>query len=173
MHSRSLVPALSVLILIANAPLQTIAAPSTTTTATTRSSSIGQNGQFILSQPQQSVQPQPQSWSLRSVFPQIAWLRDTAVEKVFGVPPKAARPGADKASRPSTQLPDNLLAKHGGDVVLRFNITTPLEEQQLAEAADTLFLDVWEFTSNWADIRLSQDDVCSTCPNLIRISSHI
>lgn len=44
-------------------------------------------------------------------------------------------------------------------MVLRFNITTPLEEEQLAEAADTLFLDVWEFTSNWADIRLSQDDV--------------
>lgn len=146
-------------VLVACAPLQAIAAPSTTTTTTTTSSSIGHNGQFVLSRPQQPVHPQPQSWSLRGVFPQIAWLRDTAVEKVFGIPPKAARTGADKASRPSAQLPGNLLAKHGGDVVLRFNITTPLEEQQLAEAADTLFLDVWEFTSNWADIRLSQDDV--------------
>jgi extracellular matrix protein 14 len=89
----------------------------------------------------------------------VAWLRDTAVEKVFGLPPKAIRPGTEKSSRPSTQLPRKLLARYGGDVVLRFNISSPLEEEQLAEAADTLFLDVWEFTSNWADIRLSQDDV--------------
>jgi extracellular matrix protein 14 len=44
-------------------------------------------------------------------------------------------------------------------VVLRFNLSTSYEEQALAEAADTLFLDVWEFTSNWADIRLREDDV--------------
>lgn len=146
---RSLVVLLAVV-----APLQTIAAPSTTTTST----SAGKNGQFVLSHAQHPIQPQ--SWSLRGVFPQIAWLRDTAVEKLFGLPPKTARPGADKASRPSAQVPGNVLARYGGDVVLRFNITTPLEEEQLAEAADTLFLDVWEFTNNWADIRLSQDDVC-------------
>jgi extracellular matrix protein 14 len=63
-------------------------------------------------------------------------------------------------SRPTTsQLPSTLLAKYGGDVVLRFNLSTSYEEQALAEAADTLFLDVWEFTSNWADIRLREDDV--------------
>lgn len=44
-------------------------------------------------------------------------------------------------------------------MVLRFNLSTPHEEKELAEAADTLFLDVWEFTSNWADIRLRVDDV--------------
>jgi len=44
-------------------------------------------------------------------------------------------------------------------VVLRFNLSTAAEEKALAEAADTLFLDVWEFTNNWADIRLREDDV--------------
>lgn len=101
----------------------------------------------------------------RTVFPQLTWLRDTAIEKIFGLPRKTAKTGADKPSylsRPSnTQLPATLLAKYGGDVVLRFNLSTPQEEQALAEAADTLFLDVWEFTNNWADIRLRQDDVGS------------
>lgn len=43
-------------------------------------------------------------------------------------------------------------------MVLRFNISTPEEEVALSEAADTLFLDVWEFADNWADIRLREDD---------------
>lgn len=57
-----------------------------------------------------------------------------------------------------------MLAKYGGDAVLRFNLSTSYEEQALAEAADTLFLDVWEFTNNWADIRLREDDVCYHYP---------
>ena len=105
-----------------------------------------------------------QSPKHRTVFPQLTWLRDTAVEKLFGLPPKEVQPGYNKHSpHPSpSQLPSTLLAKYGGDVVLRFNLSTPSEEQALAEAADTLFLDVWEFTSNWADIRLREDDVCQT-----------
>ena len=145
---------LFLLLLLLAAPLQVIAAPGTSTTPAKRT-------QFA---PQPQVPLEPQSWSLRSVFPQVAWLRDTAVEKVFGLPPKAVRPGVDKSSpRTSSRLPATLLAKYGGDVVLRFNLTTPLEEEKLAEAADTLFLDVWEFTSNWADIRLREDDVSFAC----------
>jgi extracellular matrix protein 14 len=49
--------------------------------------------------------------------------------------------------------------KYGGDVVLRFNISTSEEEAALSEAADTLFLDVWEFADSWVDIRLREDDV--------------
>jgi extracellular matrix protein 14 len=91
----------------------------------------------------------------------LTWLRDTAIEKVFGLPPKTTKLGCDKTtSRPaSSPLPSTLLAKYGGDVVLRFNLSNSYEEQALAEAADTLFLDVWEFTSNWADIHLREDDV--------------
>ncbi|KAG0647777.1 metallocarboxypeptidase ecm14 [Hyphodiscus hymeniophilus] len=109
-------------------------------------------------------QPHPEQSSKHRIFPQLTWLRDTAIEKVFGLPPKPTQPGCDKhaTSRPiNSQLPSTLLAKYGGDVVLRFNLSTPQEEHALAEAADTLFLDVWEFTSNWADIRLREDDAYS------------
>ncbi|KFZ01496.1 hypothetical protein V501_09971 [Pseudogymnoascus sp. VKM F-4519 (FW-2642)] len=106
-----------------------------------------------------------------SVFPQLTWLRDTAIEKIFGGGGNAktdttttkqenGQTATTSQRRPlSAQLPATLLAKYGGDVVLRFNITTEEEEAALAEAADTLFLDVWEFTNNWADIRLAEDDV--------------
>lgn len=98
----------------------------------------------------------------RSVFPQLIWLRDAAIEKVFGAHPKSVKPCRHRPtnSQGSSQLPATLLAKYGGDVVLRFNISTPEEEKALSEAADTLFLDVWEFTNNWADIRLRENDVC-------------
>lgn len=101
----------------------------------------------------------------RNVLPKLNWLRDTAIEKIFRLPPKVAKkphlPGS--VSRPTNiQLPATLLAKYGGDKVLRFNLTTPAEEQALAEAAEILFLDVWEFTSNWADIHLREDDVRET-----------
>ena len=106
----------------------------------------------------------------RGVFPQLTWLRDTAIEKVFGVPTKSAKAGSEKPNcashTSSSQIPATLLAKYGGDVVLRFNLSTPHEEQALAEAADTLFLDVWEFTSNWADIRLREDDVRQKVPTI-------
>lgn len=115
------------------------------------------------STPQRRQPSYHRSYKLRNVFPQLTWLRDTAIEKVFGVPPKTAKVGTDKPSSlshpSSSQLPATLLAKYGGDVVLRFNLSTPTEEHALAEAADTLFLDVWEFTGNWADIRLREDDV--------------
>ena len=102
---------------------------------------------------------QQQSFHYR-VFPQLTWLRDTAIEKVWGKPTKSGINAA--SSRPlNAQLPATLLAKFGGDVVLRFNLSTPYEERSLAKAADTLFLDIWEFRNNWADIRLREDDVCA------------
>jgi extracellular matrix protein 14 len=120
----------------------------------------GSNGDNAQSRaPQIRPAIEPRLSKSRSVFPQLTWLRDTAVEKIFGVPPKSKV--QDKPSRQSytSQLPATLLAKYGGDVVLRFNISTSEEEAALSEAADTLFLDVWEFADNWADIRLREDDV--------------
>jgi len=55
-----------------------------------------------------------------------------------------------------------LLARYGGDVVLRFEIHTAEEAKALAEAATVLFLDVWEFTKEWADVRLAKEIVSST-----------
>jgi len=109
--------------------------------------------------PQQSSNDQS-TYKLRNILPQLTWIRDTAIEKVFGTPPRS-RKSTPQTSQPESKsdLPNKLLAKYGGDVVLRFNLTTSEEEKALAEAADTLFLDVWAFTNNWADIRLREDDV--------------
>ena len=100
---------------------------------------------------------------LSSAFPQLTWLRNTVIERLFSVPSKESKTDCHKSGSASHtsnhQLPAKLLAKYGDDVVLRFNLTTPQEEKALAEAADTLFLDVWEATNNWADIRLRKDDV--------------
>lgn len=143
---------LSLLLLHTLAPVPTVAVPWATT---------GDSTQSLAGR--ESKQPYHRS---HSVFPQLTWLRDTAIEKIFGVKTKTetATPQENgqvtSSRRPlSAQLPATLLAKYGGDVVLRFNITTSEEEAALAEAADTLFLDVWEFTNNWADIRLAEDDV--------------
>jgi extracellular matrix protein 14 len=67
-----------------------------------------------------------------------------------------------KASKPEEQLlPAHTLARYGGDVLLRFNISTAEEAKSLAEASDTLLLDVWEFANDWVDIRLAQELVPS------------
>ncbi|KAM3416906.1 hypothetical protein BST61_g8494 [Cercospora zeina] len=57
------------------------------------------------------------------------------------------------------QLPAHTVARYGGHLVLRFNISTSEESASLAEAADTLMLDVWEFAHDWVDVRLSKDSV--------------
>lgn len=56
-------------------------------------------------------------------------------------------------------------------MVLRFNLSTPAEEKALAEVADTLYLDIWDFTNNWADIRLREDDVRSSTFLQITVSN--
>ncbi|KAH0354169.1 hypothetical protein KCU81_g1282, partial [Aureobasidium melanogenum] len=47
--------------------------------------------------------------------------------------------------------------KHSEDVVVRFNISNARDASSLADAADTLFLDLWEFTDDWVDIRMQKD----------------
>ncbi|KFY82237.1 hypothetical protein V500_10701 [Pseudogymnoascus sp. VKM F-4518 (FW-2643)] len=149
-------PSLLLLLLHTLGPVPTVAVPWTTTSGDNTQSLSGRDAK-------------PPYHRSHSVFPQLTWLRDTAIEKIFGVHPKPENAAAAEENgqptsnrRPlSAQLPATLLAKYGGDVVLRFNITTEEEEAALAEAADILFLDVWEFTNNWADIRLAEDDVPS------------
>ncbi len=51
-------------------------------------------------------------------------------------------------------------ARYGGDVVLRFTVTTEDEVKALAEATSILFLDIWEFNDDWVDIRIAKDVVC-------------
>lgn len=83
---------------------------------------------------------------------------DKAIEAIW--PPLVAdnKPTARSSRQPSP--PPKLLARYSGDVVLRFNITSHKESEALAEAVNTLLLDVWDSTSGWVDIRLSKDTVC-------------
>lgn len=61
--------------------------------------------------------------------------------------------------------PGKLLARYGDDMVLRFNVSTEYEARKLADAANTLFLDVWEFNENWVDIRVAKDVVSAAMPS--------
>ncbi|KAJ4306511.1 putative metallocarboxypeptidase ecm14 [Collariella sp. IMI 366227] len=84
------------------------------------------------------------------VFPILKWLRDTAVEVVFGKPSTRA-----KSLRPGAQIH----TRYRNDVVVRFNVTSSEEEGALAKATEQMFLDIWAFTPDYVDIRLDKDDV--------------
>lgn len=47
-------------------------------------------------------------------------------------------------------------SRYGDDVVLRFKIKNQNEAQAFAEAINTLYLDVWEASKDWADVRISK-----------------
>ena len=92
-------------------------------------------------------------------------IRDGIIRRIWG-PPLAhpaihgnCKPTSSKSITPSLP-PPALLARYGGDVVLRFQINSAEEAKALAEATNVLFLDVWEFTTEWVDIRLAKDVVC-------------
>ena len=95
-----------------------------------------------------------------------SWLKsvsDRLIERVWGVEKSLGSLDevlkiSGKTQRP---LPASTLARYGGDVVVRFNVSTAEETRSLAEAADTLLLDVWEFSQDWVDIRLAKDIVPS------------
>ncbi|KAF2100634.1 hypothetical protein NA57DRAFT_74236 [Rhizodiscina lignyota] len=97
--------------------------------------------------------------------PPAPWRRlsNLIIEKIWGLSPKASQLSADDTnrSRAGRKIPGDFLARYGHDVVLRFNISTAEEATSLSEAADVLFLDVWEFTEDWVDIRLAKDVVPS------------
>ncbi|KAK4251123.1 hypothetical protein C7999DRAFT_11178 [Corynascus novoguineensis] len=88
--------------------------------------------------------------STSHVFPFLKWLRDSALEVVFGKPSTST-----KDSRPGAQL----RSRYRNDVVIRFNVTNSEEEGAIAQAVDQMFLDVWAFTPEFVDVRLAKDDV--------------
>lgn len=95
--------------------------------------------------------------------PPAPWRRlsNLIIETIWGLPDEASQQLPDDAnrSRAGRKLPRDFLARYGHDVVVRFNISTAEEATALSEAADVLFLDVWEFTEDWVDIRLAKDIV--------------
>lgn len=89
-----------------------------------------------------------------------ARFRDCVIRFIWKIPVDDQLKISDVQS-PSSP-PSSLLARYGGDLVLRFKIRSAEEASALAEAINVLFLDVWEFTAEWVDIRLSKD-VVSDC----------
>ena len=57
-------------------------------------------------------------------------------------------------ARPSTQY-----SSYADQVVVRFNVTTAEETNSLAEACITLFLDVWNISYDYVDIKLGINDL--------------
>lgn len=91
-------------------------------------------------------------------------LSDRFIEKIWkhSSSHETDTPGVKNVNKPGEKLlPAHTLARYGGDVLLRFNISTAEEAKSLAEASDTLLLDVWEFANDWVDIRLAQELVPS------------
>lgn len=109
-----------------------------------------------LAYPATSTFPRP----LQSRWP-WAYLRDNVVRLIWNVPSEdQSKITTPKTPNLTSNPPPSLLERYGGDLVLRFEIKSAVEASALAEAINVLFLDVWEFTSEWVDIRLSKDVVC-------------
>jgi hypothetical protein len=45
------------------------------------------------------------------------------------------------------------------DIVLRFDLSTPEEARAIANAADTILLDIWTFKENWVHARIPESRV--------------
>jgi extracellular matrix protein 14 len=88
-------------------------------------------------------------------------LSDAIIRRIWKLPDDQNSLGRSNGQSAGNAIGDKLVAQYSEDVVLRFKIRTVEEASALAEAADVLFLDVWEFTDDWADIRLSKDVVPS------------
>ena len=81
-------------------------------------------------------------------------IRDSVIELIWGPPPSSV--GSHSKQRADTTfLSRSLLTRYGGDVVFRFRFNNPDEQRALEEASATLYLDVWEATDQWIDIRIS------------------
>lgn len=84
-------------------------------------------------------------------------LRDTVVGRLFG---KADRHGRRREQQKYLSQMSKIISQYDGDVVLRFNLSSPEEARALAEASNILYLDVWSTTKTHADIRMAEAMVC-------------
>ena len=86
----------------------------------------------------------------------FATARDQAVRLLWNPPSQRERPSSPYSSAP---VPKGIRASYEEDVVLRFTITCEEHARALAEAASTLFLDIWGSSRDWVDIRIAKDVV--------------
>ena len=89
----------------------------------------------------------------------LARVRDGLIEALWPISPRSPPGRTDANTLQMVNPPSKLLARYGGDLVLRFRIGSSGECEALMDAINILFLDVWEFTSDWVDIRISKDVV--------------
>ncbi|KAF1925718.1 uncharacterized protein M421DRAFT_236509 [Didymella exigua CBS 183.55] len=87
-------------------------------------------------------------------------LSDAIIRKIWRLPDSQKRLGNGNGNTHQAAT-EQFASRYGGEVVLRFTIRTAAEATSLAEAAEVLFLDVWEFNQDWADIRVAKDVVPS------------
>ncbi|KAL1964972.1 hypothetical protein VTN77DRAFT_6172 [Rasamsonia byssochlamydoides] len=89
-------------------------------------------------------------------------LRDSIIEKIWGISKnRPAHSCPVKDGLRSRLPPAKVLTRYGSDVVLRFELREPEEVQALADAVNVLFLDVWDSTDAYVDIRLAQEVIPS------------
>ncbi|EUC40710.1 hypothetical protein COCMIDRAFT_9446 [Bipolaris oryzae ATCC 44560] len=85
-------------------------------------------------------------------------LSDAIIRRIWALPADQKRlHGDNQTPAVANPLGSGLAAQYGDDIVLRFKIRTADEATALAKAADILFLDVWEFNQDWADVRIAKD----------------
>jgi extracellular matrix protein 14 len=85
-------------------------------------------------------------------------LSDAIIRKIWSLPDSQKSLG-ERTGNAHQAATEQFVSRYGEDVVLRFKIRTAHEAKALAEASDVLFLDVWEFNEDWADIRVAKDVV--------------
>ncbi|KAI4653620.1 putative metallocarboxypeptidase ecm14 [Alternaria ventricosa] len=88
-------------------------------------------------------------------------LSDAIIRRIWKLPEDQKSLNGENTQTVVDALGDKLVAQYSEDVVLRFKIRTAEEASALSDAADVLFLDVWEFIEDWADLRVSKDVVPS------------
>lgn len=99
-----------------------------------------------------ALQTQTQIASTRGPF---TWLRDTVIERLWGIDRCK-----QSLNKPGIQpRPEKSWTRYGTDIVLRIKVHDTKEAEALAEAVNILFLDVWDSTDQYVDIRLAKEVV--------------
>lgn len=110
--------------------------------------------------PQLPFQIPPQASRTNNGKSWFSHVRNNIIQSIWPIYSDESLSKANGRGSTTSGPPPKLLARYGGDLVLRFEIKSAQEAEALHEAVNVLFLDVWEFTTEWVDIRLSKDVVC-------------
>jgi extracellular matrix protein 14 len=110
--------------------------------------------------------PEPVQFLVQTQNTKRPWirLRDSIIEKIWGISNNKPADSYSVKDALRGRPPTKVLTRYGSDVVLRFELREPEEVQALADAVNVLFLDVWDSTDAFVDIRLAQEVVSRLMP---------